>query len=163
MFAQLFQRGRHDRDAAVVGVVAALGMPASLPVVAGEVGAPGHLVLGGALTDLVEDEQERRPHPLVLITSGCGPAGAPQRLLDAVGVLLLLMEEPGVLVELRGDEDGFLGAVVDLDEEQRHPVLRGDEDNVGLGFVLARRVSHAGDRQRDLGPVDGFWAHVGAG
>ncbi|WP_240812908.1 hypothetical protein [Streptomyces sp. DASNCL29] len=87
---------------------------------AGEVGDLLHLPQGGALADLVEDEQDRRVHLVVPPRGGHIPAGAPQRLLNAVSVLLLALEEPGVLVELRGDEDGVLGAVVDLDEQQRH-------------------------------------------
>ncbi|MFE3776154.1 hypothetical protein [Streptomyces sp. NPDC059122] len=102
-----------------------LALPPALPVWAVEVGDLRYLALGGALADLVENEQDWRVHPLVFVAPGCGPAGAPHRLVDAVGVLLLLLEEPGILVELRGDEGGALGAVVGLDEQQRQPGLRG--------------------------------------
>ncbi|CAM5544605.1 hypothetical protein SBADM41S_00037 [Streptomyces badius] len=43
----------------------------------GQVGDPFHLILRGALAALVEDEQDRRAHPLVPLPRGCGPAGAP--------------------------------------------------------------------------------------
>ncbi|MFD0621811.1 hypothetical protein ACFQ2K_50895 [Streptomyces sanglieri] len=133
VLAQQVQRRRHDRDTAVVGVVAVLAVPPALPVVAGEVGDSSHLGLGGAFADLVEDKQDRRVHAFVVLGSRRGPSGAPQRLLDAVGVLLLPLEEPGVLVEPPADQHSVLGAVVGLDEQQRHPGLRRDQDDIGAG------------------------------
>ncbi|MGW2826480.1 hypothetical protein ACWC24_36690 [Streptomyces sp. NPDC001443] len=91
----------------------------------------------------MEDEQDRRVHPLVLIGGGCGPAGAPHRLLEAVGVLLLPLKEPGVLVELLRDEGGFLGAVVDLDEQQRHPGLRGRSGRPAAGKRTGKKAAKA--------------------
>lgn len=83
------------------------------------------------------------------------PAGAPHRALFAVGVLHLPPEEPAVLLQLVGELLSGLVAVVDLDEQQRHLVLRGGQDEVGLGAALAGRVPRPGGGQRDLGPVRG--------
>ncbi|MFE2302436.1 hypothetical protein ACFXAW_30075 [Streptomyces sp. NPDC059445] len=80
-------------------------MPPSLPVVVGEVGDPGHLVLGGALADLVEDEQDRRVHPFVGLVRARSPAGAPHRLLDVVGVLLLPLIDAAACAHHDGDSD----------------------------------------------------------
>lgn len=80
-----------------------------------------------------------------------------------VGVLLQSLEEPGVLVKLLGDEDGFLGAVVDLDEQQRHRGLRGGQDDVGAGAADCGVLPGALHRERDLGGVGGEGADPARG
>jgi hypothetical protein len=90
-------------------------------------------VLGVARADAVEDEQQRRVWLVAVAAVGHPPAGAPHRPLTAVDVLHLPLAKAHVLVDLRGEDLRGLEAVVDLHEQQRHPVLGRDDDDVRLG------------------------------
>ncbi|WP_369776369.1 hypothetical protein [Streptomyces sp. R33] len=106
----------------------------------GQLLQPREGAVGVAGADVVEDDQDRRVRGLSSLRDAGHPAGAPHRLVLAVGVLDLPLEEPVVLQQLCRDLLGDLMAVVDLDEQQRDPVLRGggcvgdNEERLSSGF-----------------------------
>lgn len=148
--AQVPQPGHGDRDLPVVQVVAA-APPLARPQVPGELDQTRNGPVRVAGADAVEHQQDGRVRLVTGPARGNRPAGAPHRALMPVSVLCLPLEEAGVLLQLGGDLLRGLVAVVDLDEQQGHPVLRRGEHDVGLGTALAGRVPLPRRGQRNLG------------
>lgn len=112
----------------------------ALPVLAGEVGDPFHLLQGGPRADLVEDEQDRRVRRVAPLGIGGGPAGAPHRLVLAVGVLRL-EGRPAAAMETMALERAIRAAcnpILDSFRAEFRAQVTELEEGMGLYAAMAR-------------------------
>lgn len=92
--------------------------------------------------DAVEDQQYGRVRHVVGSVCGGRSAGAPHRVFLAVGVSFVFRwKNQWASPACRRAPAHPLPAVVDLDEQQRHPVPRGGQNGARPGAVLARARS----------------------